>query len=317
MAMVDIFSNRLYSPASEIDIESLFLQARKLIFQGQILEAYKLFNEYIKNTLPADEQCRYWDGSDLRGGRLYIFDEWLFIDRTFGNHQELIGLGDYLQYARYFPFLAKLDCQVTIKCNQALHRLFSYNFPNLTFTADQPTCYDYLFFGCSLPTVFSSISSKPYLKASKPIYLPKTDRLRIGICWAASVKMRSIPLKAFEPILKVSNCEFWGIQKGDALAELAEYSHRLNHIELQDFDHTAALVNELDLIISVDTSVAHLAGAMGKPVWVLLPLDADARWGSNTTQNDWYSTMRLFRQPEQNNWATPISQVSLALKQLV
>jgi hypothetical protein len=317
MAMVDDFSNRLYLPASEIDIESILLQARQLIFQGQILEAYKLFNEYIKNTLPADEQCRYWDGSDLRGRSLYIFDEWLFIDRTFGNHPEMIGLGDYLQYSRYFPFLANLDCQVTIKCNQALHRLFSYNFPNLTFTSDQPTYYDYLFFGCSLPAVFSSISSKPYLKTSQQIYLPKTDKLRIGICWAASVKMRSISLKAFEPILKVSNCEFWAIQKGDALAELAEYSHRLNHIELQDFDRTAAVVNELDLIISVDTSVAHLAGAMGKPVWVLLPLDADARWGYKKTQNDWYSTMLMFRQFQKDDWATPIRQVSLALKQLV
>jgi hypothetical protein len=235
--------------------------------------------------LPSHEQKRYWSGSDLKERSLYIFDDWLFIDSTFGNHQEQIGLGDYLQYSRYFPFLAKLDCQVTIKCNQALHRLFSYNFPNLTFTTDPPTCYDYLFFGCSLPTVFSSISSKPYLKASQPIYLLKTDRLRIGICWAASVKMRSIPLKAFEPILKVSNCEFWAIQKGDALAELAEYSHQINHIELQDFDHTAAVVKELDLIISVDTSVAHLPGAMGKQVWVLLPLDVDARLGCNDSEN--------------------------------
>lgn len=315
--MVENFSDRLYSPALEIGIESLFLEARQLMFQCQILEAYKLFNEYLKNTLPSNEKYRLWDGSDLRGHSLYIFDDWLFIDRTFGNHQEQIGLGDYLQYSRYFCGLAKLDSQVTIKCNQALHKLFRYNFPNLIFTTKKPTYYDYLFFGCSLPAVFGFISSKPYLKASQKIYLPKTDKLRIGICWAASIKMRSIPLKAFEPILKVSNCDFWAIQKGDALAELPEYSHQLNYIELQDFDHTAAIVNELDLIISVDTSVAHIAGAMGKEVWVLLPLDTDARWGFNTTQTDWYSTMRLFRQIDRDNWVTPISKVSSKLQQLV
>jgi len=315
--MVDNFSDMLYSPASEIGIEALFLQARQLMFQGQILEAYKIFNEYIRSTLPPDEQSRYWDGIALRGRSLYIFDDWLLSDGTFGNHQEQIGLGDYLQYSRYFPFLAKLGSKVTIKCDRSLHKLFTHNFPNLNFTEDQPNDYDYLFFGCSLPVAFGSISSQPYLKPSQKIYLPKTDKLRIGICWAASVKMRSIALKVFEPILKVSNCEFWAIQKGDTLAELAEYSHRLNHIELQDFDHTAAVVNELDLIISVDTSVAHLAGALGKPVWVLLPQNADARWGYNTSQTDWYSTMRLFRQHNKDDWATPISQVSSALQQLL
>lgn len=293
--------------------EHKFWKARKLLLQKQVSEAYLLFNQYVQSTLTEYEQIRYWDGRDPKGCSLYIFDTWLLIDSRFGNHQEKMGLGDHLQYSRYFSYLEELDAQVIVECHPTLHKLFSHNYPAVDFSHSKPAHYDYLFFGGALPSIFGLAPSHSYLKPFQKICLPKTNLPRIGICWSASVKERSIPLKVLEPILEISDCEFWAVQKGHALVELEQYSSLINFIDLQDFAHTSALVAELDLIISVDTSVAHLAGAMGKAVWVLLFENADSRWG-NASNTEWYSTMQIFRCFRKGNEAIFIGQVALSLR---
>jgi hypothetical protein len=149
-------------------------------------------------------------------------------------------------------------------------------------------------------------------------------RLKVGLVWAGrpeyfNDRNRSIPLARFSRLSKVPGAWFCSLQKGkageqiDALPDwkLTDWTR-----ELRDFADTAALISNLDLIISVDTAMAHLAGAMGKPVWVLLPYAPDWRWLMQGEQTPWYPTMRLFRQPIAGDWDTPFAQMENTLRQL-
>jgi len=148
-------------------------------------------------------------------------------------------------------------------------------------------------------------------------------RLRVGLAWAGSkhprgdFRTRSIDI--FAPLAAVQGVKFFSLQKGDgceqsppAGMDWADFSG-----ELSDFADTAALVQNLDLVITVDSSVSHLAGALARPVWVLIPFTADFRWLRKRTDSPWYPTMRLFRQPVADDWATPIAQMAQALGELV
>ncbi|HEX4792506.1 MAG TPA: tetratricopeptide repeat protein [Humisphaera sp.] len=150
-------------------------------------------------------------------------------------------------------------------------------------------------------------------------------RLNVGLAWAGNPKkrlddQRSIPLATLAPLASVAGTEFISLQKGAAAAQARNAPTGLRLIDLtddlHDFADTAALICNLDLVITVDTAVAHLAGALGKPVWVLLPFANDWRWLRGRSDSPWYPTMRLFRQPTPGNWATPISQIVEELKRL-
>jgi len=150
-------------------------------------------------------------------------------------------------------------------------------------------------------------------------------RLRVGITWAGGPKYkndrkRSLHLSQLAPLAQVPGITFYSLQKGPAAAEVENIPPGMQWIDLSDdlhdFADTAALISHLDLVISVDTAVAHLAGAMGKPVWVLLPTNADWRWLLERDDSPWYPTMRLFRQSRRGNWADVIERVVSALKLL-
>jgi hypothetical protein len=147
-------------------------------------------------------------------------------------------------------------------------------------------------------------------------------RMRIGIAWAGNPQHfndanRSIALERFAPLLDTKDVSFVSLQKeprpGDAqiLPDLnvLDVSSQLN-----SFSDTAALISQLDLVVSVDTSVAHLAGALGKPVWILLPFSVDFRWLANRSDSPWYPTAHLFRQPDFGDWDSVIAGVSAGLK---
>jgi hypothetical protein len=145
---------------------------------------------------------------------------------------------------------------------------------------------------------------------------------RIGLAWAGNPahreeRNRSIALSAFGPLARRSDATFYSLQKGHAASQTAHPPAGLNLIDwtqdLRDFADTAALMAQLDLIISVDTAVAHLAGAMGKPVWTLLPYVPDWRWMLHRDDSPWYSTMRLFRQPRLGDWRSVIDRIAEAL----
>jgi ADP-heptose:LPS heptosyltransferase len=148
----------------------------------------------------------------------------------------------------------------------------------------------------------------------------------VGLVWAGGKlhtkdACRSCGLQALLPILQVSGVRFYGLQKGQPAQEVKTIPEEMSVInyggQLNDFADTAALLANLDLVISVDTAVAHLAGAMAKPVWVLLPYPADWRWLLEREDSPWYPTMRLFRQHEAHDWKSVIMRVAQALKELV
>ncbi len=133
-------------------------------------------------------------------------------------------------------------------------------------------------------------------------------------------RMRSVSAELLEPLLAVPGCSFFSLQKGEAAASLARLDPQGERVldytaELDSFADTAALVSALDLVIAVDTAVAHLAGALGKPVWMLLPSAPDWRWMRERTDSPWYPTARLFRQSQRGDWKAVIDAVAAALGQ--
>jgi ADP-heptose:LPS heptosyltransferase len=126
--------------------------------------------------------------------------------------------------------------------------------------------------------------------------------------------MRSIPLVIYKSLFDIKGIKFYSLQKGEAAKEIKDLKDE-NIIadftdQLQDFSDTASLIENLDLIITVDTAVAHLAGAMGKPVWTLLPYAADWRWLLDREDSPWYPTMRLFRQPALGDWESVMARLA-------
>jgi ADP-heptose:LPS heptosyltransferase len=152
--------------------------------------------------------------------------------------------------------------------------------------------------------------------------LGSTDKLRVGIVWAGNPRHsndhnRSLSLALFAPFLERPGLEFISLQVGPRAADVVAYgaTEKIRDLsaQLTDFAQTAALVETLDLVITADTSVAHIAGALGKTVWVLLPFAPDWRWMLNTDQSPWYPSMKLFRQQATGKWDPVIARVTAAL----
>jgi hypothetical protein len=154
--------------------------------------------------------------------------------------------------------------------------------------------------------------------------------LRVGLCWGggrsrdvsqiAVDRRRSLALEALAPLGEVSGVRFISLQKGAPATEAAQPPRGMELLDfaedLHDFADTAALIDNLDLVISVDTAVAHLAGALGKPVWVLNRFDTCFRWPGNRHDSPWYPSARQFRQPTPGDWPSVISRAQDALQRL-
>jgi hypothetical protein len=185
----------------------------------------------------------------------------------------------------------------------------------------------------SLPLMFktdlhSIPAPVPYLRADpsqadfwKNKLAGRGDAGKIGLAWAGSAthpndRNRSTTLGNFAPLSRVNNAVFYSLQKGEAGGHLPPAGLSISNFtsELSDLADTAALIQNLDLVITVDTSIAHLAGAMGKPVWVILPSNPDWRWMYNRTDSPWYPTMRLFRQRKPNDWTAMLEEIVLVLR---
>ncbi|MEO0947196.1 MAG: tetratricopeptide repeat protein, partial [Cyanobacteria bacterium J06641_5] len=261
-----------------------------------------------------------WDGTPLPAQTLLIYTEQ--------------GAGDTIQFFRYLP-LAAARCQtVLLVCPQQLWRLFEAVIPpNVrlqpsgeiavsAFAAYIPLMSLPLIFQTTLQTIPAEM---PYLKAeAQQLPLPASDRPRIGVVWGGSPahgndRYRSVYLRDFLPVLQMQEFTFFALQKGESrLAEVAELSPgeldwTILAPKLRDFSDTAAAIAQLDLVISVDTSVAHLAGALGRPIWTLLSYYADWRWLHDRTDSPWYPSMRLFWQSQPGDWAGVMQQVREAL----
>ena len=244
-------------------------------------------------------------------------------------------LGDTIQFIRYAPLVAEFGGKVIVECQEPLVRLIS-TVPGIhkivalgetlpQFDVHAPLLSLPYILGTTLETIPVSNS---YLKAleSVKIKLDSLAKLNVGIVWSGNPEnpdnqKRSCSLKDFLDILDIPDLNFYSLQKGIASHELNDIpdSITVNDIssQLQDFADTAAVVEQLDLIITVDTSVAHLAGALGKQVWLLLCYNPDWRWLLNREDSPWYPTMRLFRQPNPGNWSAVFTRVHNTLLDLI
>ena len=246
------------------------------------------------------------------------------------------GLGDTLQFIRYIPLVAERGATIFLEVQPSLKDLLS-PFPRVKATYGKGDALPDFDFCCplmSLPFAFATRLPSipvivPYLDA--PVESVKKWRgalapvkaPRVGVIWAGNPfhkndRHRSIPLEQFQTIFDEPAVRFVGLQKllkpgdGELLARRPEVMNLSS--EIKNFADTAAIIAQLDLVITVDTSVAHLAGALGKATWVLLPLVPDWRWLLNREDSPWYPSVRLFRQPAMHDWDSVLQRVRAELK---
>jgi tetratricopeptide (TPR) repeat protein len=250
--------------------------------------------------------------------------------RTILLHAEQ-GFGDTLQFVRYAKLVAGRGAIVLLEVQPALKpllsglervaQIFARGEPLPRFELHCPLMSLPLAFGTALDTIPAEI---PYIKAPADrlaqwqARLGEPRSLRVGIVWAGSAvhknnHNRSIAFDRFRSLLSASDVSFVSLQNELAPADAATVGRHANviHIggELRDFADTAAVVSLLDVVVSADTAVVHLAGALGRPVWALLPFAPDFRWLLEREESPWYPTARLFRQPRTGDWESVLARV--------
>ncbi|MHC4762109.1 MAG: glycosyltransferase family protein, partial [Planctomycetota bacterium] len=251
------------------------------------------------------------------------------------------GFGDSIQFVRYLPMVKERGGTVILADKSELIELFRNlegidDLVDTTKVIEGNVKYDLHVTLLSLPAIFGtkidSIPARiPYLsaKASKIAHWHdkiKTDAFKIGIVWAGNPTHdnehnRSCTLKNFIQLAKIKNVTLFSLQKGHGIEQINNWPEDLELInlgqEFEDFTDTAAAIENMDLTISVDTSVIHLAGAMGKNAWALIPYEPDWRWMLNRQDSPWYPTIRLFRQKQHGNWDGVFQHVAEKLEILI
>ncbi len=299
--------------------------ALNLLLSGRMEEGWREYEWRWRDhpNLPAYLTDRVWKGEALppdlpAGGALLL--------------QAEQGYGDTLQFVRYVPLLkARGVTRVVLACQPELVRLME-TAPGLDLVVGEAgplPPFDKALTLLSLPGLLADLSAPappPYLSvpAGVQVRLPDAPAgtLRVGLAWAGRPTHgddwnRSIPARMLDPILDVPGVTFYSLQRGAVMPRLGRppIDKLLEAADLcADFCDTAAMLRDLDLIISVDTAVVHLAGAMGKPVWLLLPAVPDFRWRMEGDTSEWYPAFRLFRRRPQSGWEAPIAGVAEALR---
>ncbi len=287
-----------------------------------------------------------WGTEQLKGGkRSFSQPLWLGSDEVAGKtillHAEQ-GLGDTIQFGRYAPLVAARGARVILEVQRPLYDLMRTlsDAVEVVAAGDRLPDFDLHCPLLSLPLAFATRfetipSAMPYLSAPETSTrawrerLGKREKPRIGLVWAGNPRkelpganridgQRSIALDRLAPLFQVTACAFFSLQKGDdAARQLRDSDLRqqvIDHTDdLHDFSDTAALIENLDLVISVDTSVAHLAGALGKPFWLLNRYNTCWRWLLDREDSPWYPTARLFRQDATREWDPVIARVAATL----
>jgi len=252
-----------------------------------------------------------WTGFDIMGRTLFLYAEQ--------------GLGDTLQFIRYASLASDRGARVIVECQKELKSLIEQvkGIEQVITREDPIPEFDFHCPLLSLPMVFDTgleniPSDIPYITTDQVIiekwhekFRDRDSRLKMGLVWSGNPKYkadrtRSFELLTFSPLANLKDITFYSLQKGEASKQTKNLPDGMDLVdfmdEVTDFADTTGLIMNLDLIISVDTSVAHLAGAMGKTVWTLLPFAPDWRWMLDREDSPWYPTMRLYRQPSFGDW---------------
>ncbi len=309
-------------------IEAHYNKAHALLLKGKYSEGWQEYEwrkkrkDFIKPNLSKPEL----KDQNIKNKRILVYAEQ--------------GLGDTIHFVRYLKLLKEKNCYLIFECDEKLAGLFeNINWIDeliICQNSDEPEIeYDYQIALLSLPfyfnTEFKTIPSfEKYLVPDTKfedkwkLIIGKNENLKIGIVWAGNPnnnrdKIRSIPLLNFLPLFAIKGVDFYSLQVGPAADQLSDIYYPIVRLDkhIKNFSDTAAIINRLDLIITVDTSVAHLAGALGKPVWNLLMYLPDWRWLLNRKETPWYPSMRLYRQQKKGDWNSVLNEINYDLQSLV
>lgn len=305
--------------------ETSFHLALRLLCLGRYLDGWSLYtarwniDPYRGRRVCAD--IPRWDGQPLEGRTILL-----------GEEQ---GIGDVIQFARYASVLAVRGARVLLGVRPALREMAARfrGVDQVVAAGDALPACDFFLNLAALPhalriEVGDDPVDVPYLGAD-PVrrarwreVVGESREMRVGIVWAGSPTHvrdadRTMTFAQLEPVLKVSGVRFFSLQKGPSVEQLRQspLAPRVTDLDpsIEDFADTVAILAELDLLITVDTSVAHAAGAIGRPVWMLVSEPAEFRWLTGREDSIWYPTMRLFRQSTYRDWTGAVGHVAAAL----
>lgn len=308
--------------------EARWNQALAYLLNGELEKGWEGHELRLKfqQSYPHAYGKPFWKGENFQGRRLLIYDE--------------IGYGDVFQFVRYLPLVKERGGTLIFECKPGLSRLL-HGFPGideLLERGNQPvpeSAFDLQLPMESLPGIFAAtlqtIPDKvPYLKPATDLLekwqkrLENARGLKVGLVWSGNPysqydKMRSCTLSDFSTLAEFEGVTFVSLQKGPAEMQLTNPPQGMRIIalgsELSDFADTAAVIESLDLVISVETAVPHLAGALGKKVWTILSFVPAWRWMMERSDSPWYPSMRLFRQTSRGEWEGVMQEVAKQLKQ--
>jgi tetratricopeptide (TPR) repeat protein len=271
----------------------------------------------LKPMLPNLDEARLWDGRNPQGLDLLVLGEQ--------------GFGDQIQFARYLPLLAARGAHVHFACAPELLGLFETLAGDIDLIpmGNAPPAHDWQCGLMSLPGIMGTTMGTipadiPYLAAdpAKLEYwrrrIGADDRLKVGLVWCSSnpyepYKLKNIPLAVFEPIWSQPHIRCFSLQMERSsdeqlpqeVVDLAE--------DIHDFSDTAAALMALDVLVSIDTAAAHLAGALGRRVFLLAKPDADWRWFTESEDSPWYPTMRIFRKARDSDWDSLVAKLAQSI----
>ena len=307
-----ILANRYFQKALKLSSDNKHIIraiSANYFKQRKFKEGYKYFiNQYDNKELYKFKKI--WDGKKHKDKVLFIYPD--------------MAYGDHIQFSRYLPFLKDKFKKVKFFVYPDLKELFENNFDGIEFIEKIPR-YDYFVSLMNLPYYlkldFNNIPfSCGYLDA--PTANIKSDKLKIGICWEAgnadirSSIHRTININEFAKLFKQQEYDFYSFQVNPSTDDYLKYNLKNLGKDFNNFNDTASALKAMDLLISVDTSVANLAGALGIKTFMLLPYYADWRWFDNTQTTEWYDSVRIFKQTQKNNWENEINRIILELTKL-
>ena len=303
--------------------------AEALLLRGEFAEGWQEYEWRYKvpgaaqPLAPSDRP--QWDGDPLPGGTLLLIADQ--------------GFGDVMQYCRYIPWVCRRCPEVIVAADAMMHPLIAQLDASVKLIDHWGQCSPFAAYcplsglprlhGTTLATIPGGV---PYLRADPALTTVWRGRLqamlpprfrRVGIVWAGRPTHnndgnRSACLDAFAPIAALDRIAMVSLQKGPAQSEIAGYFCRAPLLNLGaaivDFADTMAIIEALDLVVTVDTAVAHLACAMGRPAWILLPYAPDWRWLLDRSDSPWYPTARLFRQSSPGDWGDVVRRICEALQ---
>ncbi len=269
-----------------------------------------------------------WDGRPLDGQRLLMIGDQ--------------GFGDVIMFARYIPWARERCPEAVLACSAEMRPVLEGMFPDLRLMTRWDDCPEHAAFiplsglprlhGTRLDNIPATV---PYLRADPDKARLWRERLdaqippglrRVGIAWAGRPTHnndlnRSISLETLAPVAALDGIALVSIQKGPATSQIAGYAGHAPLIDLDkqigDFTDTMAIIDGLDLLLTVDTAIGHFAGAMGRPAWVMLPYAPDWRWMLGRGDTPWYPTLRLFRHPAPRRWDLLVPEVAAELRRFL